>query len=270
MTTVSNELKIKVEAEIERCRLVAEAHYGRSFDFPTITYKKRGTTAGTACDRTYTINLNAVLLNENGDNFIDGRIGRGTVTHEFAHLVDGIVNPETRDPGLRQDRYGNLRRGKRNVHGTPWKNVMRLFGVRNPTRCHSYDTTNSRVKKASSKKHVWVCGCGNGKVVLTNYKHARMLKVAHTGYGVYSRGHTPKRCGVYTYKGTNLTAPKPIAPKAPVKKAPKKGSKIETAVKVLREFFPLPKDKAIELIQDACGMTKAGATTYYYQARKLV
>ena len=131
MTTVSNELKIQVEAEIERCRLVAESHYGRSFDFPSITYKKRGTTAGTASDLTYTINLNAVLLNENGVTFIDGRVGRGTVTHEFAHLVDGIVNPETRETGLRQDRYGNIRRGKRDVHGYRWKAIMRLFGVRN-------------------------------------------------------------------------------------------------------------------------------------------
>lgn len=273
MTHVSAELKSLVEAEVRRCIDIAEAKYDRTFKMPKITYKKRGTTAGTANDNTYTINLNAVLLIENGIKFIDGRVGRGTVTHEFAHLVDGIVNPETRETGLRQDRYGNIRRGKRNVHGTPWKNVMRLFGVRNPTRCHDYDVSNSRVKKASGKKHVWACGCGEGTVVLTNYKHARQLTKAHLGYGVYSRGHTPKRCGVYTYKGTesNPVATPKAAPK-PVKRttAPKKGTKLETAVNILREFYPLPKEQAIPLIQDACGMSKAGATTYYYNANKVI
>ncbi len=272
MTKVTREIRGRVDAEINRCIVIAEKHYDRSFKSPTVIYKKRGTTAGTACDLTYTIDLNSVLLMENGDDFIDGRIGRGTVTHEFAHLVDGIVNPHTRDGGIRYDRYGRARRGKRSVHGPSWKRIMRLFGVRNPTRCHSYNVSNARVK-GSSKKHVWVCGCGNGKVVLTNLKHNRQLRLAQSGYGMYSRGHTPRRCGVYTYKGIETNGPtpkitaKPFRDRYPTSK-PKTSTKLAHAVKIVRDNPELSRVKLIALIQVACGMSTAGATTYYYNAKK--
>ncbi|KKL88163.1 hypothetical protein LCGC14_1927450 [marine sediment metagenome] len=260
MTRVTREIKGRVNAEINRCIAIAEKHYDRSFKFPTVVYKKRGTTAGTACDLTYTIDLNSVLLMENGDDFI------GTVTHEFAHLVDGIVNPHTRDGGIRYDRFGRTCRGKRSVHGPSWKRIMRLFGVRNPTRCHSYNVSNARVKR--SRKHVWVCGCGNGRVVLTNLKHNRQLRLASSGYGMYSRGHTPRRCGVYTYKGIEGTAtPKPFRDRYPTPK-PKTSTKLAHAVKIVRDNPELSRVKLIALIQVACGMSTAGATTYYYNAKK--
>ena len=269
MTRVTREIKGRVNAEINRCIAIAEKHYDRTFKFPTVVYKKRGTTAGTANDLTYTIDLNSVLLMENGDNFIDGRTGRGTVTHEFAHLVDGIVNPHTREGGIRYDRFGRACRGKRSVHGPSWKRIMRLFGVRNPTRCHSYNVSNARVK-GSSRKHVWVCGCGNGRVVLTNLKHNRQLKNAPTGFGVYSRGHTPRRCGVYTYKGIEgKSVEKPFRDRYPTPKA-KTGTKLSHAVFILRQNPELSRVKLIAMIKIACDMSTAGATTYYYNAKKAI
>ena len=245
----------RVNAEISRCIKIAEDLYDRKFEFPTVKYNKRGRTAGTACSSTYTIDINSVLLMENLDTFIDGRDGRGTVTHEFAHLVDAIVNPQTRNRG-----YGR----KRSIHGPTWARIMRQFGAK-PSRCHSYDTTNSRVKKRGAKAGTITvkCSCGCGVTGRMGAKRVAKWRAKPNSFW-FHRGHAL----IEVKPAVQKVAVAASAPKA--YKAPKKGTKLETAVKVLREFFPLPKDKAIELIQDACGMTKAGATTYYYQARKLV
>lgn len=181
---VSKELKQRVEAKIQECINIAEAHYDRTFPMPKITYTLRGTIAGTATDATYTINLNAVLLNENQQTFIDR-----TVVHEFAHLVDGIVNPETRERG-----YGR----KRSVHGPSWKNIMIRFGAE-PSRCHTFDVSNCKTKNTS--KHVWKCGCGQGEIALGPKRHAKQLKVAGGTNGYYLRGHLPTKCGPYVYCG---------------------------------------------------------------------
>ncbi|KKK45125.1 hypothetical protein LCGC14_3165970, partial [marine sediment metagenome] len=162
-TRVTREMKGRVNAEINRCKEIAENHYDRTFKFPTIVYKKRGVTAGTANSSTHTIDLNSVLLVENGDNFIDGRTGRGTVTHEFAHLVDGIVNTRSRG-------YGR----KRSVHGPSWKHIMRLFGVRNPTRCHSYDVSNARVSRKA--RHVYSCNSCSETMILGPVRHKKMQR----------------------------------------------------------------------------------------------
>lgn len=265
-TSVPQATKALVDAEIKRCIAIAEAKYGRTFRMPSVIYTKRGTTAGTANDRKYQINLNAVLLNENGIKFIYGRVGNGTVTHEFAHLVDGIVNPETRERGLVYN-AGRMTRAKRNVHGTPWKNIMRLFGVRNPTRCHNYDVANSRVKKATGKKHAWVCGCGKGKVILTDYKHNQQKVKAPSGYGVYSRGHSPNKCGVYTYKG--IEGSKPVVTAIPQPK-PQSGTKLDQACQTYREYYFKDRAIVITAIMESCAMSWAGAQTYYYKAKQIV
>jgi SprT protein len=155
MMIVSTEMKDKVVSKIEECMFVAEVKLGRRFDFPNIVYKKRGTTAGTACSHTYTIDINAVLLMENGDTFINR-----TVVHEFAHLVDAILHPKTRN-GL----------GNRSVHGPTWKRIMGVFGVE-ANRCHSYDVTNARTRKVS--KYIWTCKCGK-QMHLGTIRHAKML-----------------------------------------------------------------------------------------------
>jgi len=54
----------------------------------------------------------------------------------------------------------------------------------------------------------------------------------------------------------------------PKPKAPKKGSKLSHAVFILRQNPELSRVKLIAMIKIACDMSTAGATTYYYNAKK--
>lgn len=257
---VTREVKARVKATLEKCIVTANAHYGRTFKYPTVLYTKRGRVAGTAQDSTYTVNFNAVLLMENVEDFL-----KRTVIHEMAHLIDGIVSPEAKAGG----RWGR----KRDIHGPRWKGIMKLLG--GPTsRCHSYDTTNSKIKRTgtrtSTKVHVWKCGCGEGKVVITPAKHKKMLKVAHTGYGVYRRGHTPLRCGNYSYYGVEGQELAPIALAADTP-APKPATGL-TKLARCRALFDSNVCRAthIQVFIDEVGCTPAGAATYYAKINKEV
>jgi len=258
---VTNDVKRRVKATIEKCIVTANAHYDHKFKYPTVIYTKRGAVAGTACDADYSINLNSVLLMENVEDFL-----KRTVIHEFAHLVDGIINT-----AAKAGRWGR----KRDIHGPRWKAIMRLLG--GPTsRCHSYDTTNSSVKRAkrpSTKVHIWKCGCGVGRVVITPAKHRRMLNIAHTGYGVYRRGHTAARCGNYSYFGTTANELKPMplpiaaqAPAAPRATTTPKKTKLD----ICREWFSPVSSRTlmINTFMQEAGCTKAGAATYYAKIKK--
>ncbi len=262
---VTIKVKADVTSAIKRCIGIAETKYGRKFAMPTVIYRKRGTVGGTANDARYEIDLNPILLMENLDVFIDR-----TVVHEFAHLVDGIMNPHTRETRIVRTRRG-LGRSKRDIHGATWKNIMRLFGAE-PSRCHSYDVTNARVKNKAPRDHKWVCGCGRGEINLTAKKHARMMELASNGVlrdgtfgGWYARGHTYRRCGKYSYVATapvarvaNVAAPKPRAPRTGTTKLDK----------CRRVWNPGHTRAAniVAFIEEGC--TPAGAATYYAKIKK--
>lgn len=89
---------------------------------PTCSFDLRGRTAGMAYQQRNHVQLNAVLLVENFDDFISD-----TIPHEVAHLVVWV-------------KYGR----KAAAHGAEWKEVMRRFDVE-PSRTHSLDTENSGV-----------------------------------------------------------------------------------------------------------------------------
>lgn len=75
----------------------------------------------------------------------------------------------------------------------------------------------------------------------------------------------------YTYVGLEGKAvEKPFRDKYPTPKpkAPKKGSKLSHAIFILRENPELSRVKLIAMIKIACDMSTAGATTYYYNAKK--
>lgn len=110
--------------------------YGLSMSYPTVSFKLRGKTAGKAFVTRWEVRYNAVLLEENKEKFL----GR-TVPHEVAHLV------------ARRLHTGRSIR----PHGPEWKKIMRDFGVEF-SRCHSYDVTNSTMRK-SKPKHHYRCAC---------------------------------------------------------------------------------------------------------------
>lgn len=129
--------------------------YNLSLPYPRISFRLKGGTAGTASYIKNEIRLNAGLLEENGQTFLDR-----TPAHEVAHIF-----------AFKQYGIQRTRRGSRQVHGWAWKSVMREFGL-NSERCHSYETSTT-VKRAS-KPYVYTCGCQEFN--LTAIRHRRILQ----------------------------------------------------------------------------------------------
>ncbi len=176
---VSKNLKDRCQARSDECIKIAEAHYNRTFPKLTISYAKRGSTAGVAHLGKDKISLNGQLLVENEDEMINETTG-----HEVAHMIDFWVN------GVNYYWKGNRR--CQDQHGENWKSVMRLIG-QDPTRCHDMDVSSVRIRKGI--KYIWTCGCPTHiEMEIGQKRHDR--KLANPAGGVYTRRH--KRCG-YTF-----------------------------------------------------------------------
>jgi len=245
---VSAEVKAQVEAKLKECITTATRSFPEyEFKMPTILYTKRGTTAGTATLQRWTVNYNSTLLMENIEDFLNR-----TVPHEMAHLIDFKVNPRNFQPG-----YGR----KRSVHGTTWKNIMRILGAPT-TRCHSFDTTNSRVKKRAGVKQVYSCNTCQLLMKLGPVRHRKMQSGANHYWMRGCRGH-----GGYTYVGVDQPVPAQIAAQAPA--TPKdpgtpKVSKL-TSCRALYDWTE-SRQHNINLFVGA-GCTTAGAATYYQKIK---
>ncbi|MGI0075851.1 MAG: SprT-like domain-containing protein [Nitrosopumilaceae archaeon] len=161
---VSQSVHELVVAKIETCIRMANKRYDKSFGFPTINYSIKNRTAGLAYGRRWEIKFNPILLKENLNEFINR-----TVPHEFAHLVVWDV----------YDTIG---------HGPRWKHVMCVFGEPNPTRYHSYDTSNCTVRQIrrrnechSRYQYKYRCDC-------------RVLYISSIKHNRIQRGITTYRC----------------------------------------------------------------------------
>ena len=83
---------------------------------------------------------------------------------------------------------------------------------------------------------------------------------------------------IATTKPKNWLPPKNVAPHRPVVVKEKRTrvprgngpTKAEQALSIVREMFGQGKDVIIQRIIDECSMSKAGATTYYYNAKKVI
>lgn len=127
----------KVQETLEKAKQI----FGREFPMPKIHFDLQGRTAGSARASENLIRINPILLRENGDTFI-----ARTVPHEVAHLITRQV-------------YGMGRNVK--PHGPEWRSVMVRLGLP-PTRCHSYDVTNSAIRTRA--RHSVFCACMEHKV----------------------------------------------------------------------------------------------------------
>ena len=148
MTYVPSDLKERVTNIVEDCCAKASQHYGRPVTYPLIQYKKRGKTAGTANYNTWVLDFNPILLTENVEDFL-----KRTVIHEIAHLITHTIYP-----------YAS-------AHGQEWKNIMVFLGAE-PSRCHSYDTTNSTV--SNRKKYDYMCPTCTKTLQVSSILHKRM------------------------------------------------------------------------------------------------
>ena len=250
---VTAEVKKRVEQKLHTCVETAQRLYPNdNIQYPNVVYRKRGTTAGTANDRSYTIDLNPILLMENQDEMVNN-----TVVHEFAHLVDGRANPHTRMTGWR---------GKRSLHGPTWKRIMVQLGV-NPSRTHNMDVSTVRKSRNTAAKYVWkgTCGC---TMEIGPKRHAK--QVAHAPY--YVKGH--RRC-TYTYLGREGQIPqyptldKSVTPSHPTLPTTTPKSKVARCEEIFlrnRSHFTDVEMKSLFVSQAGC--TIKGSSTYLYNLKK--
>lgn len=115
---ISLEQKRLVQQKIHECMAIAENYFRIKLKIPSMNFKQRGRTAGTAYLQLNEVRFNRFMLNQNPVEFI-----ATVVPHEVAHIVVYQV-------------YG------RNVkpHGQEWRAVMEhLFNVE-ACRTHDFDT----------------------------------------------------------------------------------------------------------------------------------
>jgi SprT protein len=248
---------------------LANRRYGVTIPFPTVIYKKRGTTAGTANYRTWTIDLNPVLLTENVDQFIER-----TVPHELAHLITYKVYPQAYETEVVRTRTG-FRRTKRDVHGSYWQEVMRTLGVADIKRCHSYDVTNAKQRKNTTTYKYKCEGCGH-EFNLSPQRHAKLVAdpraYRHTSCNSARRYLVP--AGTATVAATPARPASPAPGARPAAKPAGTGSsKIDRCYGWYKHY----KDQGTANLRQMCiavfiqevGMTPAGAATYFSNCQKM-
>ena len=239
---LTSELKQRAIKTVREYTDVANRNFGTNIPMPSVKFDKRGTTAGTANYARHEVNLNAGLFVRNVDDFL-----KTTVPHEVAHLVAFQVYQKGRGRSI-------------SAHGSEWKNVMYIFGVP-ANRCHSYDV--SEVKQHKTLVRIsYKCGCKTHEV--TNATHKK-IQAGHT--------YRCRLCKQSLVLAT--TAVKPVAApivKAPVVKAPKLsaavGSKKERSLELYAMYMELGREMIIAMFMQELDMTKAGASTYYANAKK--
>jgi len=247
---VTKEVRQRVESKIREGLDKAKAYYGHGFDMPKIQYTKRGTTAGTANHRTWTVNFNPILLMENQDDFIER-----TVPHELAHLIDYKVNPHNFESDVKWTGRG-YRRTKRNIHGADFKFIMeRVLGADDATRCHNYDVSRAAIKKSTSYEYRCTCGCG--KITTLGAKR-HQKEQAHPGT-YWLRGHGKAKLELVN--GSTSTA-MTAAAQTPVPPSPHNRSNKDIA----RDIFQSVGGVRGDFIKhcEAAGIKKVTASTYHH------
>lgn len=262
---LTQEQKKQILDKIEACFVKADAHYKRTLKRPTqVEYTLKGGSAGTANPRNHVLNFNAALALRDWNDMITN-----TVPHEVAHLIDYEINNKLEEQMLarshaieRMHLLGRrVKMPKRDVHGYSWQSVMRVLGAV-PKRTHNVDTTGIVRRKS---RHSYRCDCGGTLVVGAKHHNAilRGARVTHRGCG---RVLTPTmHLGRQAPAQPAVVAQVP-EPKAPA--APGAGTKMERAVAIVNANATLGAAGTIAIIMRELGMSKAGAQTYYYTARK--
>lgn len=267
---VTAAIKARVEKKLKDGIALAEKKYNQTFAMPKVTYDLRGRTAGTANYNRWHIRLNAVLLMENVEDFLER-----TVPHELAHLITDRVYPEAHhNRGLQFLSTGRVKRGKRDVHGAKWQSVCLVLGMTDITRCHQYDVTNSQVVKSNGRSIEWQCACGE-ILKLTPKKSAKLDANPGCLWHRGCRGAKLTRVVPTTAK-VDLTQygavmhnslPKPVAtvPTAPAYS----GTKLDQCKALYLKYSMLSRAEIIAKFVAAAGCTPAGAGTYYATCKKV-
>lgn len=275
---VSPEIQARVKAKLVECIAILEKRYNRKFEMPTLEYTSATRAAGSANYRKWHIELSAPFLMDpvNVDEMINE-----TTPHELAHLVTFRVYPETMDAGPIQFTNRGLRRGKREVHGPHWQEVMRAMGL-NPERCHNMKLSDQSAHAGNVRERVryeWLCtGCN--QVIELGPKHNKTQLefggISHRGCGrakLVQPGTVQPKPVVPTQPTIKAATPKPIIPThqpifaTPVVK-PQTGSKMDVCKQLFAAHRSSSRSEMIALFVARAQCTPAGAATYYATLKK--
>lgn len=262
----------RVTAKLQEGIAKAEAKYGQKFPMPIVSYELRGTVAGYANYRRWSIRLNFELMMQNVDEFIER-----TVPHELAHLITDRVYPEAHQRGWS---------GKREVHGPKWQSVCAVLGMTDITRCHSYDTTATKVVRSNSRQIPFHCAKCKFVLQLTPRMAEQMrrdpLSRWHKGCRGWAliEGEAPTGAVAQLY-----VPPAPVyrpaetfIPRPPVVQAAFaqqaavptfSGSKIDKCKALYVKHKQLSRKDIINKFVAEAGCTPAGAATYYATCTKV-
>lgn len=131
--------------------------YGKSYPYPSMTFKIRGGMAGMAHYQDQTIDYNLEFYKKyREDTLFD------TIPHEIAHLFNYLMY-------MAPNEYRKWRVFLK-THGKEWQRIMLTMGV-SPKRCHNYEVTPARVVP---RPYLYKCSCKEWHI--TENLHKKMQK----------------------------------------------------------------------------------------------
>jgi SprT protein len=143
---MQNEMAKRILEKVEESFLIAEAFFNTTFERPrNIIFKRSGTTAGYSNYNMRELMFQLDLAEAHAEEFI-----RETVPHEVAHYVQRAV-------------YGYSKRVQH--HGWQWKYIMSRVFKLVPERCHTYDTSVTKVKR--QQRFPYKCACRTHSISTT-------------------------------------------------------------------------------------------------------
>lgn len=267
-----HELQVQVNQKVNECLAKLEMHYGRTFPRPVNRFDLHSSRKiGEAHAGKNKLRWNPACLIGNPKAYLNE-----VVPHEVAHLVAYYLN------GNRQLTKYKGGRIVSDAHGPKWKSVMRVLGVRAASTTSAFSGILSD-KKRTMNRYEYVCkGCG-ADVNLSARAHGKLLQNPEHFYHTGCKGHRLVLKGSTGIKITRTGMdPTPTAPKAP------KPMATEVRDKLLKDLMARGMNKKdlartfvqdlqqqgasrsviIQYLMDTLGMSKAGASTYYYNAKK--
>ena len=159
MTDLQTQAVVLIQDAINK----AAREYNVEIPMPIVKFDLKGKTAGTANSTKNVIRLNHILLEENGQAFLDD-----TPVHEAAHIIVSAVYETTRH-NFDGRRFSRIVK----PHGYEWKSVMRKLG-QNSSRTHTFDTSNAKVRQ--TQKFQYVCKNCQAEIPMGLCRHKKVWR----------------------------------------------------------------------------------------------
>ncbi|MDO6693670.1 SprT family zinc-dependent metalloprotease [Aliiglaciecola sp. 3_MG-2023] len=142
---INPEQQTRIQRRLIECIQMADRYFNQTFVAPQLLFNQRGNIAGTAHLQKNIIKLNATLLKDNFEEFM-----QTVLPHEVAHIVA----------------FQRFNRVK--PHGIEWQSIMHNVFNLPPRVRHKMDTT-----KTQGKMFDYQCKCGTVK--LTVRRHNKVV-----------------------------------------------------------------------------------------------